>query len=53
MENNVDMLLKINIEVLDSESLNQIKGGVAMVSDIQKEESKEGDGAQYVCCIKL
>lgn len=39
--------------ILSSEEMESLKGGVAEVSDVKEEASSSGDGAEYVCCIKV
>lgn len=38
---------------LSAEELSALKGGVAEVSTATQETSRSGDGAEYVCCIKI
>lgn len=42
-----------SFEEMSSASLELLKGGSARVLSSEKEESKEGDGAELVCCIKI
>lgn len=43
-----------NLEViLSAEEMSALKGGVAEVSSATEEASDSGDGAEYVCCIKI
>lgn len=39
--------------ILSAEEMAVLKGGVAEVSDVKEETSSSGDGAEYVCCIKI
>lgn len=40
-------------EEISSTSLDLLKGGSALVLSREEEKSKEGDGAEYVCCIEI
>lgn len=38
---------------LSAEELSALKGGVAEATSTETETSRSGDGAEYVCCIKI
>lgn len=38
---------------LSDEDMSMLKGGVAEVTRTQEEASNSGDGAEYICCIKI
>ncbi len=38
---------------LSAEEMSELKGGVAEVFNATEETSRSGDGAEYVCCIKI
>lgn len=46
-------LLNEGFEEVSSASLELLKGGFARILSSEKEKSKEGDGAEYVCCIEI
>lgn len=39
--------------ILTSEDMALLKGGVAETTKISEDPSASGDGAEYVCCIKI
>lgn len=39
--------------ILSAEEMSVLRGGVAEVSNAMEEPSSSGDGAEYVCCIKI
>lgn len=49
-EKKIDIFMSLSF---NEEELNALKGGVANVVSSAVEASKEGDGAKYVCCIKI
>lgn len=44
---------KFHSELLSQEDLAILKGGNATVLLEKEQSSESGDGAKYVCCIKL
>lgn len=52
----LNMKAKLNVNGLDlisDDLLKDLRGGVAETLSKEKENSKEGDGAQYVCGISI
>ena len=47
------MDINIHFEQLSPEELRALKGGKAAVVSTEQEPSNAGDGAEYVCCIKI
>ena len=50
------MKAKLNINELDiisDDLLEDLRGGTAEVVSADHELSKEGDGANWICCIKI
>lgn len=39
--------------ILTNTEISELKGGTAEVSSATREASSAGDGAEYVCCIKV
>lgn len=49
-ERKIDIFMSLSF---NENELNALKGGTADVVSSKVEASKEGDGAKYVCCIKI
>lgn len=48
------MYLSFSTEIkLTEEELNSLRGGMANVIQKEEQKSESGDGAEYVCCIKI
>lgn len=46
--------LNINgLDIISDDLLEDLRGGTAEVISADREQSKEGDGANWVCCIKI
>lgn len=41
------------LEEISSKELDILRGGIAKCLSVENEPPREGDGAQYVCCINL
>lgn len=39
--------------IISDEDMSVLRGGVAEVSNAIEEPSQSGDGARYVCCVKI
>lgn len=50
LEKKMDIFMSLSF---NENELDALKGGVANVVASEAEASKEGDGAKYVCCIKI
>lgn len=52
MKNKIDMSQFFEIEITEEE-LNALRGGQANIEKKEELESESGDGAEYVCCVKI
>jgi len=48
--NKIDLFMSFSLNEFE---LDALKGGTANILNSETEDSKEGDGAKYVCCIKI
>lgn len=48
-----DIDKNIPIEFLSDETMDELRGGTAVVTSKDEPQPEAGDGAQYICCIKV